>query len=206
MPSPCFADRSSKMNKCVSIRITGAGAVFAAACILLLPLRWILSAVIAAAVHELCHIAALKICRINISSLEVGAFGAKIETGLMMPAQQIICAAAGPLGSFLLLIFARWIPLISLLGFMQGVFNLLPIYPMDGGRILHSIFAICMPNCDPRFTDYIVKAFGFISVLLLIGLLLFYRRIHVALYLLFFLILTIPGRNNSCKDGTLGLQ
>ena len=73
----------------------------AAGCILILPLRWVLAAVMAACVHELAHITALKICRIRIRAMEFGAFGAVIEAEPMCPKQQLICAIAGPWGSFL---------------------------------------------------------------------------------------------------------
>ncbi len=174
--------------------------------LLVIPFRWVAAWLLASAAHELGHCVALRICKVNIFSFYITPFGAKIQTEPMTPGCEAFAAMSGPLSGMLLLLFARYCPRVAICAIVQSAFNLLPIYPMDGGRILHSIFAICMPNCDPRFTDYIVKAFGFILVLLLIGLLLFYRRIQITLYLLFFLILTILGRNNSCKDGTLGLQ
>ena len=72
----------------------------------------------------------------------MGAFGASIETGYMTPAAELLCAAAGPIGSISMLLTIRKFPILGLLGLAQGIFNLLPIYPLDGGRILRSIFVL----------------------------------------------------------------
>ena len=176
--------------------------MFTAACILILPLRWIVAAVIAGAIHELWHIAVLQLCRVKIFSLVVSPQGAKIETEPMHPVQELICAAAGPLGSFSLLLFAGWMPLLSLLGLLQGLFNLIPVYPMDGGRILVSLFEILSPGRGTRVAEMIGKG----VTLLLFCLLFVFGWSNLAILLLICLILRILARKNSCKDGSLGLQ
>lgn len=111
----------------------------AAAGILLLPLRWLICAAFAAAWHELFHILLLLCFHIPVSEVRVGVFGAAIRTGAMTAVQEILCAAAGPLASFSLLLTAKWFPLLSLFGLVQGLFNLIPIYPLDGGRIVKAV-------------------------------------------------------------------
>lgn len=120
-----------------------AGAYLAAAAgVLLLPLNWLISAAMAAAVHELGHLLALKCCHVDIFGIAVGAFGAKISTGAMSPLQELVCAAAGPLCSLALLLLADAAPVLAMIGLAQGLFNLLPFYPMDGGRVISAAWRL----------------------------------------------------------------
>lgn len=119
------------------------GAYFAAAAgVLLLPLEWMVAGIVSAAFHECCHLAALNCFQIPVRQIRIRFGGARITTGLMTPVQELLCAAAGPLGSFCMLLFVRCFPVLGLLGLIQGLFNLLPFYPFDGGRILRSIFLL----------------------------------------------------------------
>jgi stage IV sporulation protein FB len=105
----------------------------------MLPLRWLIAAFLAAAFHELCHIFAVILCGGRVKSLQIGGRGAVISAGRMSTAKNIYCILSGPMGSLLLLPFAPWIPRIAICGLFQGLFNLLPIYPLDGGRALRCI-------------------------------------------------------------------
>ena len=109
---------------------------------LLIPVRMLICALLAAAWHEICHCLALKICKIPVAELKIGILGASISTGPLTPKQEVFCAAAGPIGSLCLLILIRIAPMISIFGVIQGCFNLLPVYPLDGGRILRGIIEI----------------------------------------------------------------
>lgn len=118
--------------------------LIAAAGVLLLPLNWLLSAVTAAFIHECGHVAALKLCGVRIFAIRIGACGAKITTEPMGPIQELVCAAAGPLCSLLLVLLVKVAPVLAMIGFFQGVFNLLPIFPMDGGRMLMALAEIVL--------------------------------------------------------------
>ena len=113
-----------------------------AASLLLLPLDWLLAAILAAGFHEVCHLAVLKHYSIPVRQITLGGMGASIRAGVMSARQELLCAAAGPLGSLSLLIWVRRFPLLALIGTAQGLFNLLPVYPLDGGRILRSILIL----------------------------------------------------------------
>ena len=122
------------------IRIeVGPGAyLFGAALLLLLPMRFLLACAFAAAFHELCHILAIRLLGGQVWELTLGVGGAKIRCGPMEPWRELVCAAAGPLGALVLLLFARWIPITALCALAQSCYNLVPIYPLDGGRMLRS--------------------------------------------------------------------
>ena len=104
--------------------------------LLILPLKWLLAAGVAAMYHELCHIIAIRLCRGNIYKFSLSSDGASLAVSSLSPAKELICALAGPMGGLCLLFFARWIPRIAVCAAFQSLYNLLPIYPLDGGRVL----------------------------------------------------------------------
>lgn len=110
--------------------------ILAALLLLTLPLKWLLAAVLAALLHELGHLAALYCLNIPVTSFRIGSFGASIETAPMTRRQEILCAAAGPAVSLSLLLLCRWLPRAAVCGAIQGIYNLIPIYPLDGSRVL----------------------------------------------------------------------
>ena len=114
----------------------------AAMLILLLPIRLLTAVVLAAAFHELCHLVALAAFSSPIYGIRIKPTGAVIRTDPLSPVQELVCAAAGPMGSLLLLILSDMFPLLAFCGLIQGLFNLLPVYPLDGGRILRQLLSI----------------------------------------------------------------
>ena len=138
--------------------------IFTALLLLTVPLPWVGAAVAAGAVHELSHMLAIWLLGGNISRFTLGAGGARLYMEDLTPKREILAAAAGPLGSFLLLLFIRVFPRISLCGLIHGLFNLLPIYPMDGGRILYGILGLFLPE------ETVLKGLKLIKVLTLFGI------------------------------------
>ena len=118
--------------------VTAGAYLFMAAGFLLLPLHWLICAVFAALFHELGHLIALHICNVPVYKIRFGFFGAQIITGSITALQEMVCAIAGPVFSLILLFFTGKYPALVLFGLCQGLFNLLPIPPMDGGRVLIS--------------------------------------------------------------------
>lgn len=136
MRSQLFARKLSQMQK---ITISPAACILAALTILLLPLRWMCAAFLAAAFHEFCHILALHLCGGRIQCITIGNRGAVIHSYRMRTWKEVICILAGPLGSLLLVLFARWVPRVAICAFFHAIYNLLPIYPLDGGRAIRCI-------------------------------------------------------------------
>lgn len=112
---------------------------------MIIPFRWIFAAVLAAAVHELSHIAAIRITGGQVTGVYIGILCAKIETVSMSCYREALCAAAGPLGSLILSFTVSSFPEAAVCAAVQGAYNLLPIYPLDGGRILYTLLpkAVC---------------------------------------------------------------
>lgn len=185
----------------VEFSVSAPGCITAALMVLILPLPWLAAVFLAAAVHEVCHMVCLCLCGIPIYRIYIGTQGAAIETAALSPLQELLCAAAGPAGSFLCLIFARHFPMLALCGFLQGIYNLLPIYPLDGGRILHSIAQFLIPP----YAETICKCVSQFATVCILGICLFlYVKTLIPLFLLlgsYFLMCTGLCRKTPCKDG-----
>lgn len=156
---------------CRMIRFQPSALILMAALILLLPLDWLLAALSAAAVHEVGHLAAIKFFDRQPVSISLGFLGAKIHTGPLNNKTEFLCAAAGPSASLMLLFLCRLFPKLALCGLVQGMFNLIPLYPLDGGRMLLCLLRWCSPRWAEKIFCLVQRLilFGFLAFSLLIG-------------------------------------
>lgn len=98
------------------------------------------------AVHELAHIIALRVFGLKVKSIRAELTGLCIDyCGFAEPPAHIAAAFAGPAGGFAYAyaasLMARetgctWMELSAGVSLLLSVFNLLPVLPLDGGRIL----------------------------------------------------------------------
>lgn len=122
------------MNKRATF--TGGFCLYLALALLIFPLKWLAAALLAAAFHELCHACAIRACLGKGTLVRVGIMRARMQLPPMHAAQELLCALAGPLGALLLLPLAPVCPRLAVYALVQSVYNLLPVYPLDGGRAL----------------------------------------------------------------------
>lgn len=119
----------------------------------------------AALLHELAHYAVLRLCGVRTARFTLTGLGASLyvpELHRLSYGAELLSAAAGPLMNLLL-----WV-LLSLTGreeltlfagaqMVLGVLNLLPVRPMDGGRILWLATAYLT---EPYTADRVAAAVG----------------------------------------------
>jgi Zn-dependent protease/CBS domain-containing protein len=107
-------------------------------------------------VHEMCHSLVAKSRGIPVSSITLFIFGgvSNIQQEPENPGQEFLIAVVGPVSS-LVLAAVCWgllqmsggaaapiqalLVYLALINFVLGVFNLLPAFPLDGGRVLRAI-------------------------------------------------------------------
>lgn len=114
--------------------------------------HWIVGSITALSIfvsvflHELAHTFYAVKRGIKVSSIKLHIFGgiAKMENEPRTPKDEILLALAGPGASFLLgIIFyffdgavAEYLTKVNI---AIGIFNLLPAYPLDGGRVIRAL-------------------------------------------------------------------
>lgn len=140
---------------------------------------WLLLFWLAAILHELGHLVALRLLRGRVEALRFRLSGAEIcyrGTGISYGGE-VLLALAGPgmnlLWAAVLALASRWYPEDFLYRFIGchlvlALFNLLPALPLDGGRMLQSALEARFPlegECYARRVSFAVGA-----VLFLLGL------------------------------------
>ena len=141
----------------MEISVSAGAFISLAMAILILPFKWLLAWVLAAFVHELFHYIALRLCGISVYETRITAVGASMIVCIHSGWKAVICALAGPFGGLVLLLLLRWMPRTALCGLFQTMFNLIPIYPFDGGRALKALLTGLFPQ-NPRLANKVETA------------------------------------------------
>lgn len=166
---------------------------------MLLPMRWWLGAFFAASIHELAHLTLIFLTAGQVEGMKIIPFGANITMLPMSRGREALCAAAGPAGSLILCLIGSFWPEAAVCALFQGMFNLIPIYPMDGGRIIRCLLpqSLCT-GIEVFFLIFLVGTGVWCSVNLNMGI---YSMLPGCLALYRRLPVKIP-----CKESKLAVQ
>ena len=158
--------------------------------------------------HELGHIIVGKILGLKIEKIEITPCG--FSTAFSGAKKvDIIVALAGPAVSFMLAILFRYIELEPYIGSEEAVysnlliliFNLLPLYPLDGGRIFKGMLEIKL-NCQ-KVNKIISKTSESVLIILTIisSIAVYYfKNIAIFLICIFLWEIIIKRKSNKTLD------
>ena len=154
-------------------------------------------------IHELGHLFAGVLTGMRPEKLEIKPYGvsvsfklfpkdynSKIGLGNRLEIKKIIIALAGPLTNALIILVVTMLEieaslklLIIYSNILLIIFNLLPIYPLDGGRIIKSIVHIIFGKKD---AEKYINNVSFISLIIItfISSILIYKLENIAIFLI----------------------
>ena len=121
-------------------------------------------------IHEIGHIVAAFLCKVKIIRCVIMPYGGEIELqgGLSIsPKKQLIIALGGPLATFLCILVTPFLdPLLANLLLkillILLIINLMPIWPLDGGRIILALILIFSPKI--RWIEFYLALSAFLIV------------------------------------------
>ena len=171
-----------------------------------------------AIIHELGHLIAGLILKFKTDEIRITPFGLQIKFNCNynntkeFTIKKAIIALAGPLTNFVIaailiilgkintnLQYTYLYKLVIYSNLLIGTFNLLPIYPMDGGRILKEILKIAYGNKKAYKITYIISKTMIIVLTAISSILILYLKnisiILILMYLWYLEILEIRKYN-----------
>mgnify|MGYP004521768863 CR=1 FL=1 len=174
--------------------------------------------------HEMGHIIAGLLLKMKLEKIEIMPcglsssfkantldFNKKIKNGNIIELKKIAIALAGPITSFILAIVFTYIdiPNISMQEVVYSnililIFNLIPLYPLDGGRIIKSLIYI---ELGKEKSDYIIGKISFITITILtiISSIAVYYFKNIAIFLICIFLWVIIGQFKRKNSKTLDI-
>lgn len=160
--------------------------------------------VFTAVIHEYAHSFAASFVGVRSNEIILYPYGAVLygKFSELKPSDEIIVAIAGPLINLFAFIFftALWwlfpvlyayTDLFAAASIYVALFNLLPVYPFDGGRVVMSILRMCGGEA---YAFKVVKILGFICCAIFAGLYIYtiFNEINYSLlFTAFFMLSTL---------------
>lgn len=146
-------------------------------CVIAGETRTLLLTALSLSVHEAAHWIAARNLKLSVSRLTVYPFGAvmRLDSLTLFDGAEAIVAAAGPIGSLtvsgMMTLFESavgeqpWTGELMRINLLIALLNLLPAYPLDGGRIFRSLL---LRTVSERTAKRLLLAFtGLIALVLL---------------------------------------
>ena len=175
-------------------------AIFFAVLLLTVPLPWLFAWIFAAIIHEACHCLAVWICGGRLEQISVSLQGIEIRSNIENPWQSALCSLAGPIGGAFLLLFADQFPRIAICALIQSVYNILPVYPLDGGHVIRNLLYAVVPS---KIAEATCRCLELLTIIAMYGyvfwLSIFYRLGVLPLFVVIIFLLQTKKIKIPCK-------
>ena len=168
----------------------------------LLVLLLLIGFVLSIFLHEVGHAVIAKLLQVEVKSIVIWLLGGFTNLGRApeKPLHRLAIDAAGPLVTILLGLlfvaayshtpensrfFSTFFLALAILNISLFVFNILPVYPLDGGNILHALIELFFGKSNANLITLIV------SIPVLFGLIVFGIYVHDYILLAFSVIIAL---------------
>lgn len=162
---------------------------------------YVIPIVLAMLLHECGHLLALCLQNKRILQVRFELFGAVIRSEPLPYMQELLCALAGPIVNLtcgvLLRNTASCAAVIHLSVFL---FNMLPLYPLDGGRALFVLLSIALPAERVRRVVHIARVMISLAIMCAAVSAAAIYRLGVGFFLFTGMILWKLDRNAAAED------
>ncbi len=114
--------------------------------------------------HELGHILAVISLGERVTALTLRLGGAALETSPLSYRKELLCSLTGPVSGLLVgCLFRKYYPWFWYWTALHSAYNLLPIYPLDGGRALRAFLCQNIPLNKADTLCRIISAVFFLA-------------------------------------------
>lgn len=129
------------------------------------PAQTFLPFLFAVTLHEAGHLLALRCMHAQLHKISFHLSGAIIHTQALSYQKELLAAAAGPAVNVLCsAVFLHHDPRFALVNLLLLGYNLLPFYPMDGGRMLRALLHLLLPDGMAMVTERVIVVAGLLSL------------------------------------------